>query len=164
MTIPGTLDNHIGGREVAARGGERIEKFDPHSGRLQSRIARSSAADIDDAVQAAKAAQPGWADVPAVQRGQILHRIANVMEAKADELGAVVAAETGKSLKEGKGEVGAAVQCARFFAGEGQRLFGRTIPSGTPGKLNLTVRTPAGVAGLIIAANTPTWPGRSSRR
>jgi acyl-CoA reductase-like NAD-dependent aldehyde dehydrogenase len=155
MTIPGTLDNHIGGREVAARGGERIEKFDPHSGRLQSRIARSSAADIDDAVQAAKAAQPGWADVPAVQRGQILHRIANVMEAKADELGAVVAAETGKSLKEGKGEVGAAVQCARFFAGEGQRLFGRTIPSGTPGKLNLTVRTPAGVAGLIIAANTP---------
>jgi aldehyde dehydrogenase (NAD+) len=90
-----------------------------------------------------------------VQRGQILHRIANLMEARAEELGAVVAAETGKSVKEGKGEVGAAVQCTRFFAGEGQRLFGRTIPSGTAGKLNLTVRTPAGVAGLIIAANTP---------
>ncbi|HWL70939.1 MAG TPA: aldehyde dehydrogenase family protein [Geminicoccus sp.] len=154
-TIPGTLDNHIGGREVPARSGERIQKFDPYTGKLQSQIARSSAADVDDAVQAAKAAQPGWAAVPAVQRGQILHRIANIMEARADEFGAVVAAETGKSLKEGKGEVGAAVQCARFFAGEGQRLFGRTIPSGTAGKLNLTVRTPAGVAGLIIAANTP---------
>ncbi|WP_027133587.1 aldehyde dehydrogenase family protein [Geminicoccus roseus] len=155
MTIPGILDNHIGGSEVAAVGGERIEKFDPHSGALQSRIARSGAADVDAAVQAARAAQPGWAAVPAVQRGQILHRIANLMEARAEELGAVVAGETGKSRKEGMGEVGAAVQCARFFAGEGQRLFGRTIPSGTPGKLNLTVRTPAGVAGLIIAANTP---------
>ncbi|HEX2528330.1 MAG TPA: aldehyde dehydrogenase family protein [Geminicoccus sp.] len=155
MTIPGTLDNHIGGKEVAARGGGRIEKFDPATGELQSTIARSGAADVDDAVKAAKAAQPGWAATPAVQRGQVLHTIANLMEARADELGAVVAAETGKSRKEGKGEVGAAVQCARFFAGEGQRLFGRTIPSGTPGKLNLTVRTPAGVAGLIIAANTP---------
>lgn len=155
MSIPATLDNHIGGREVAAAGKERIEKFDPHSGALQSRIARSGASDVDQAVQAAKAAQPGWAAMPAVQRGQILHRIANLMEARADELGAVVAGETGKSLKEGKGEVGAAVQCARFFAGEGQRLFGRTIPSGTAGKLNMTVRTPAGVAGLIIAANTP---------
>ena len=155
MIIPSLIDNHIGGVEAAARSGERIDKFDPHTGKLQSQIARSSAADVDDAVRAAKTAQPDWAATPAVQRGQLLHKLANLMEACADELGAVVAAETGKSPKEGRGEVGAAVLCARFFAGEGQRLFGRTIPSGTAGKLNLTVRTPCGVAGLIIAANTP---------
>ena len=155
MTVPSTIDNHIGGSEVRAQSGQRLDKVDPHTGQRQAQIARSGIADVADAVRAAKATQPGWAATPAVQRGTLLYKLANLMEARADDLGAVVAAETGKSVKEGKGEVGAAVLCARFFAGEGQRLFGRTIPSGTPGKLNLTLRTPCGVAGLIIAANTP---------
>ena len=155
MSIPSTLGNHIDGSEVPARGGELIDKLDPHTGDLLCRIARSRMDDVDAAVRAAKAAQAAWAATPGVQRGHLLHQVANAIEARTAEIAEIVAAETGKPPKDAKGEVGAAVQCARFFAGEGQRLFGRTIPSGTAGKLNLTVRTPAGVAGLIIAANTP---------
>lgn len=155
MSIPSTLGNHIDGREVPARGGELIDKLDPHTGDLLCRIARSRMDDVDAAVRAARRAQAAWAATPGVQRGHLLHQVANAIEARTAEIAAIVAAETGKPPRDARGEVGAAVQCARFFAGEGQRLFGRTIPSGTAGKLNLTVRTPAGVAGLIIAANTP---------
>ncbi len=67
----------------------------------------------------------------------------------------VVAKETGKAPKEALGEAGGAIALGRFFAGEGQRLYGRTTTSGTPDKYAMTVRQPCGVAGLIIAANTP---------
>jgi acyl-CoA reductase-like NAD-dependent aldehyde dehydrogenase len=66
-----------------------------------------------------------------------------------------VAKETGKAPKEAFAEAGGAIALGRFFAGEGQRLYGRTTTSGTPDKYAMTVRQPCGVAGLIIAANTP---------
>ena len=93
--------------------------------------------------------------MPAVQRGAVLHRICNALEAHQQELAEIVARETGKSPKEAFGEAGGAIALGRFFAGEGQRLYGRTTTSGTPDKYAMTVRQPCGVAGLIIAANTP---------
>jgi acyl-CoA reductase-like NAD-dependent aldehyde dehydrogenase len=71
------------------------------------------------------------------------------------QIARIVAAETGKSYKESLGETGGAIQCGLFYASEGQRLYGRTTTSGTPNKYAMTIRTPIGVAGLIIAANTP---------
>jgi acyl-CoA reductase-like NAD-dependent aldehyde dehydrogenase len=76
-------------------------------------------------------------------------------EQRADQIAAVVARETGKSPREALGEVGGAVALGRFYAGEGQRLYGRTTTSGTADKYAMTVRAPVGVAGLIVAANTP---------
>ena len=93
--------------------------------------------------------------MPGVQRGEILHRIANLIEARREELSKIVALEAGKRKPDALGETGAAMQCARFFAGEGQRLFGRTMTSGMAGRWAMTIRRPCGVAGLIIAANTP---------
>jgi aldehyde dehydrogenase (NAD+) len=90
-----------------------------------------------------------------VRRGEILHAIANLIESRRTELAEIVALEAGKRMGDALGEAGAAVQCARFFAGEGQRLFGRTMTSGTPHRWAMTVRRPCGVAALIIAANTP---------
>ncbi len=110
---------------------------------------------MDLAVAAAKAAQPAWAATPGVKRGEILHAVANALEARRDELAAIVALEAGKRTSDALGEAGAAIQCARFFAGEGQRLFGRTMTSGMAHRWAMTVRRPCGVAGLIVAANTP---------
>jgi acyl-CoA reductase-like NAD-dependent aldehyde dehydrogenase len=149
------LSNWIAGRTVPADSGAYFEKHSPHDGRLLSLAPRSGEADIDMAVREAQAVQPAWADVPAVQRGTILHRIANALEARIDEIAAVVAVETGKSLGEAKGETGGGIALARFFAGEGQRLYGRTTTSGAGGKYAMTVRRPCGVAGLIVPANTP---------
>ena len=118
-------------------------------------MARSGKDDVDAAVAATVAAQGAWALTPAVQRGLVLHRVCNALEAHQPELAEMVARETGKSPKEAFGEAGGAIALGRFFAGEGQRLYGRTTTSGTPDKYAMTVRQPCGVAGLIISANTP---------
>jgi aldehyde dehydrogenase (NAD+) len=93
--------------------------------------------------------------MPPVQRGQILHRLCNQIEARQDAIARVIALEAGKRPRDSSGEVAGAVQCGRFFAGEGQRLYGRTTTSGQAHKYASTVREPCGVAGLVIAANTP---------
>ena len=66
-----------------------------------------------------------------------------------------MAAETGKSPGDAAGEVGAAIEMGYFVAGEGRRFYGRTTTSAVPHRQAMTVRQPLGVAGLIIAANTP---------
>lgn len=150
---PSLVPNQIG-HDIPATA-DTIAVFDPHTAREIARIPRSGKAEIDAAVAAARAAQPDWDETPGVRRGEILHHIANLIEARSDELSRIVAAEAGKRLADARGETAAAVQCARFFAGEGQRMFGRTMPSGMAGRWAMTIRRPCGVAGLIIAANTP---------
>ncbi|HDZ79311.1 MAG TPA: aldehyde dehydrogenase, partial [Gammaproteobacteria bacterium] len=111
--------------------------------------------DIDAAVKVAMEAQSAWGNIPAVQRGMVLHEIVKGMQARREEMAQVVARETGKALKEARGETDGAIQQGLFMAGEGQRLYGRTTTSGVTNKYAMTVRQPVGVAGLIIAANTP---------
>ncbi|RJX31669.1 MAG: aldehyde dehydrogenase [Desulfarculus sp.] len=153
--IPSEVYNWIAGGEAPAASGETIAKLSPHNGRLLCRLARSGWDEVRAAVAAARAAQPAWAATPAVQRGYILHQVCNRLEQRAQEIAGIVAQETGKSLAEAKGETGGAIALGRFFAGEGQRLYGRTTTSGTANKYAMTVRVPCGVAGLIVAANTP---------
>ena len=150
-----TVHNVIAGEERPAAGGETFDKLAPATGRPRSVVARSRAADVDAAVSAAAGAQPAWAARPAPERGAILRRIAQVLERDRAEVAAIVAAETGKSPKDARGETDGAIEMGYFVAGEGRRLYGRTIPSAVPNRHALTVRQPLGVAGLIIAANTP---------
>lgn len=153
--FPERIPNWINGQECLPVADEWFEKKNPHTGLVQSRAARSRSADVSVAVEAAKAAQPGWRLIPAVQRGLLLHKLVVGMQNYQDEIARIVAAETGKSYKDAFGETGGAIQCGLFFASEGQRLYGRTTTSGTPHKYAMTIRQPIGVAGLIIAANTP---------
>jgi acyl-CoA reductase-like NAD-dependent aldehyde dehydrogenase len=153
--IPARVPNNIGGDERAASAGEWFDKLNPATGERLCEVARSRTADVDAAIVAALAAQPAWADTTPVRRGEILRDVANAMHARRDDLASVVALETGKSMKDALGETGGAVALAHFYAGEGQRLYGRTTTSGVPHRQTMTVREPLGVAGLIIAANTP---------
>jgi len=147
--------NFIAGKETAAASGALFDKLSPHSGAKIFDVTRSQAADIESAVAAAKAAYPAWSARPAVQRGDILHRICDLLRDRRAEMAELVSLETGKSVKHALGETDAAIACGMFFAGEGQRLYARTTTSGTPHKSAMTIRCPLGVAGLIIAANTP---------
>jgi acyl-CoA reductase-like NAD-dependent aldehyde dehydrogenase len=153
--IPETIHNLIGGQEVPAQGGQRIQKISPHDGSILCHLPRSGAVDIAAAVGTARSAQASWFETPAVQRGLLLHRLVRLMQDRTEEIATIVAAETGKSMKDARGEVSGAVQCGLFYASEGQRLYGRTSTSGATNKYAMTVRQPIGVAGLIIAANTP---------
>lgn len=149
------IPNWIMGREVSAQNGGMIEKWDPHSGALLSLVADSDEQDAGDAVEAARQVFQTWAATPPVQRGEVLYSFARVLRERQEEMAACVAIETGKPHKDALGEVRGAVQLAEFFAGEGMRLYGRSLPSGMPGKRSHTIRQALGVAALIVPANTP---------
>ena len=149
------IPNWLNGNESPALSGEWFDKLNPATGQVIYQAARSNKGDIQMAVSTAKAAQPAWAATPPVQRGMILHQMVIGMQNRQREIAEIVAAETGKSFNDAFGEVGGAIQLGLFYASEGQRLYGRTTTSGTPNKYASTVRQPIGVAGLIIAANTP---------
>jgi alpha-ketoglutaric semialdehyde dehydrogenase len=154
-TVTTTVANVIDGAERAAASGATFEKISPATGELLSLVARSDAADVRAAVAAAAAAQPAWAARTVEERGRILRRIAQLLERDRELVAAVVSAETGKSPKDAKGETSGAIELGYFIAGEGRRFYGRTMPSATLNRQAQTVRQPLGVAGLIIAANTP---------
>jgi acyl-CoA reductase-like NAD-dependent aldehyde dehydrogenase len=149
------VGNIIGGEERAAAGGSVFEKRSPATGDVIATVARSGGPDVEAAVAAARDAQPAWARRTVVDRGAILRRIAQLMERDASGIAEIVAAETGKSPADARGEVGAAVELGYFMAGEGRRYYGRTTTSAIPNRHAMTIRQPLGVAGLIIAANTP---------
>lgn len=155
MPIPEIVTNWIDGSTSLAVSGETFEKFAPADGALLCRGTRSGRAEVDAAVAAARAAQPAWAAVPGVQRGMILHEIVEAMKTRKAEIAGIVHLETGKRMSEALGECGGAIQLGLFYASEGQRLYGRTCQSGVANRFSLSIRQPVGVAGLIIAANTP---------
>jgi alpha-ketoglutaric semialdehyde dehydrogenase len=154
-TLTQTIANVIGGREVEAAGGETFEKLAPATGEPLSRVARSRGVDVDTAIQAALGAQPVWARATVAERGRVLREITKLLERDSERIAAIVAAETGKSPKDAVGETGAAIEQGYFVAGEGRRFYGRTTTSAVPNRQAMTVRQPLGIAGLIIAANTP---------
>lgn len=153
--IPDTVLNLIHGKDRPSKSGESLDKLNPATGGVLCRLARSGGPDVDEAVKAALEAQPAWAATPPVARGMMLHELAMGMRKRREDIAGIVALETGKSFKEALGETDGAIALGLFYAGEGQRLFGRTCTSAVPNKYAMTIRRPVGVAGLIIAANTP---------
>jgi len=154
-SIPTTVLNQVGSELLPAIDGRSFVKKDPATGRAICEVARSSAADVELAVAKAKAAQPAWAAMTVVKRGDILRNIALLMREHRDAIASLVASETGKSKKDALGETDAAIEMGFFVAGEGRRFYGQTTTSAVPNKSAMVIRQPLGVAGLIIAANTP---------
>lgn len=155
MTIIPMVKNWLNGQECQPTSAAWIEKYDPHTGELLCQVADSSAEDVRQAISAASSAFPTWAEQTPVRRGQILADIVAVMKRHSGELADCIARETGKPPQDAEGEVSGALLQAEYWAGEGMRLHGRSLTSGTPGKSSHTVRQPRGVAGLIVPANTP---------
>jgi len=153
--IPKTILNWIDGEECEAISGDTFGKLSPVSGKELGRVARSRVEDVQKAIQVARRAQPAWADSTPVYRGDLLHDIAQAMRKQQEEIAGIVSLETGMSFKQALGETGGAIAQGEFMAGEGRRLYGRTTTSAVPNKYAMVVRQPLGVAGLIIAANTP---------
>ena len=155
IAIPAVIPNHIGGQDALAADARTFAKIDPATGRDICQVARSARPTSRPAVEIAKKAQPAWAATTVVKRGEILRQIALLMREQRDAIAALVAKETGKSKKDALGETDAAIEMGFFVAGEGRRFYGQTTTSAVPNKSAMIVRQPLGVAGLIIAANTP---------
>lgn len=153
--FPKEIPNWINGKEQKAKSGDLFDKLNPVNGELICHVTRSRAEDIGKSVEAAIHAQSAWANTPPVQRGLLLHNIVLEMKKRKTDIAAIVAAETGKSYQDALGETEGAIALGLFYASEGQRLYGKTTTSAIPNKYAMTIRQPIGVAGLIIAANTP---------
>lgn len=155
ILFPEQIRNWINGLEQAPEAGETFFKLNPVNGEHFCNVSRSRAGDVQKAVRSAQKAYQSWADMPPVSRGAILHEVALGLTQNREKVAKIVAGETGKSYRSALGETDGATALGLFFAGEGQRLYGRTTTSGIVNKSAMTVREPIGVAGLIIAANTP---------
>ncbi len=149
------VPNLIDGRAVPARGGAWLDKLRPADETLLCRVARSRADDVEDAVAAARTAQPAWAERTAVDRGHVVRELALLLWERREEASEIVVEETGKPRALALGETDAAVEMGLFIAGEGRRSYGRTTTASMAHRTVLTVRQPLGVAALIMSFNTP---------
>jgi len=140
---------------VPARSGAWLHKIRPADETLLCRVARSDADDVVDAVRAARAAQPEWAERTAVARGDIVRELALLLRDRREEASEIVVEETGKPLELARGETDAAVEMGLFIAGEGRRSYGRTTTASMAHRTVLTMRQPLGVAALVMSFNTP---------
>ncbi|MET0303301.1 MAG: NAD-dependent succinate-semialdehyde dehydrogenase [Microbacteriaceae bacterium] len=145
----------IGGEWVAGTSGRRIEVQDPSTGTVLHKIADASVADGAKALDAAVAAQAGWAATPARQRGEILRRAFDLLQERADEFALLMTLEMGKPLAEAKGEVTYGGEFLRWFSEEAPRISGRygANPEGT-GRMIVTQR-PVGPCFFITPWNFP---------
>src|SRR5215468_10865636 len=146
----------IAGAPVTGATGARITSTNPaRTSEVVADVSLGDAGTFVAAAQAAKKAQPAWADVPAPVRGRAIAHIGRVVEANAESLARLVTAEIGKPYPEALGEVREIVDTCDFFLGEGRRLYGQTVPSEMPDKQLFTFRVPVGVAAIITAGNFP---------
>jgi aldehyde dehydrogenase (NAD+) len=153
-TIRDTYDHFIAGEWVRPAGGGYFTGTNPSTGEPLGRFARGTAADVDRAVRAAQQAQAEWAAVDAYKRGQVLHRVAQLLRHHRERLALLDSLDVGKPLGSALGDVEVCARYFEFYAGLADKIHGETIPA--PGRhLVYTVREPYGVIGLITAWNAP---------
>jgi acyl-CoA reductase-like NAD-dependent aldehyde dehydrogenase len=149
------LTNYINGKWQDSPTADYTAVLNPATGEELAQVQLSTAEDVDNAVQAAKAAQKKWAKVPAPKRADYLYEIGRLMKQKKEQLAQVLTKEMGKVIEEARGEVQEGIDMAYYMAGEGRRLFGETTPSELADKFAMSVRSPIGVVGLITPWNFP---------
>jgi acyl-CoA reductase-like NAD-dependent aldehyde dehydrogenase len=157
MATTGTksFQNYIGGEWIDAASGETFESASPADGETIGVFPKSGAGDVDRAVEAAQAAFAQWRLVPAPKRGEILFRLARVLEREKAALTDLMTHEMGKVKAEAGGDVQEAIDITYYMAGEGRRLAGQTTPSELRDKWNMSIRQPIGVVGAITPWNFP---------
>jgi betaine-aldehyde dehydrogenase len=145
----------IDGSWVGSSSGDRIAVESPGNRRLFASVPRGNAEDIDRAVTAAHRALPSWSKLAARERGRLLQKIADAVEARVEELAKIIAEETGNAIRtQARPEARNAADILRYFGGLGGELKGETIPLGEQ-VLSYTRREPIGVVGAIIPWNAP---------
>jgi len=115
----------------------------------------SGPADVNRAAEAASDALGSWSDTPAPQRGRILREAGDLLSNRKEDIARSMTREMGKPFFETKGDVQEAIDTAYYAASETRRLFGHTVPSELPDKMNMSIRQPVGVCGIITAWNFP---------
>jgi len=142
----------IGGETVEAATGHTFDVIAPADGRVVATAPQGGPEDVDRAVAAARAAfddRKGWASWAAGKRGRSLAKLADLIKRNSEELAQLESRNVGKPISGARGEVIGASLVFDYYAGAANKVFGQTIPVSKPG-LDLTLREPIGVCGLIV--------------
>jgi aspartate-semialdehyde dehydrogenase len=143
----------IDGRWIG--GDQRDVVVDPATGEVIAEVARCNAADMNLAIDAAQRSFAQWRELLPERRGAILRTWASLMLAHAEELAVLLTCEQGKPLAEARSEIGYGAGFLQWFAAEGERAYGETIPSHKPGSVLQVRMQPVGVAAAITPWNFP---------
>ncbi|MBA3455799.1 MAG: NAD-dependent succinate-semialdehyde dehydrogenase [Deltaproteobacteria bacterium] len=161
MTTTGAAQ-FIDGAWVDADGGGRWDVIDPATEQIVANVPFGGAADVDRAIDAAHRAFPAWRARTPYDRGAILRRAADLMRARAEQLAELTVREAGKPLAEAVGEWRVSADLFEWFAEEGKRVHGYTLPSRVATKRVMVLKEPIGVVGVITAWNFPAYnPARA---
>ncbi|OMW24700.1 succinate-semialdehyde dehydrogenase (NADP(+)) [Burkholderia pseudomallei] len=146
---------YIGGEWQAADSDATFEVFDPATGESLGTVPKMGAAETARAIDAAQAAWAGWRMKTAKERAAILRRWFDLVIANSDDLALILTTEQGKPLAEAKGEIAYAASFIEWFAEEGKRVAGDTLPTPDANKRIVVVKEPIGVCAAITPWNFP---------
>ena len=150
-----TLDNYIGGSWVPSSGSELLDVTDPASGAVIARVPVSTAADLDAAVKAARAALPEWRNVSVIERGRRLFRLREALDRRREDLARSVTAEMGKTIGDARAEVARMIEMVECACAIPTTIQGRVAEDVSRGVDCETVRQPVGVCAAIVPFNFP---------
>jgi acyl-CoA reductase-like NAD-dependent aldehyde dehydrogenase len=148
----------INGRWEEALSGETFPTVNPANGETLAEVSLAGVEDVDRAVQAARAAfeMGPWSTMTGEERGRLLWKLADLIDAHTNELAELETLDNGKPFRvSSKGDLPAASRHFRYYAGWASKLEGSTIPVSRPDQFVYTLREPVGVVGLIIPWNFP---------
>jgi succinate-semialdehyde dehydrogenase/glutarate-semialdehyde dehydrogenase len=147
--------NYLDGKWVQAESGRTIVVKNPATGEAIGEVPSMSAAETRRAIEAANRAWPAWRAMLAKERSAILRKMTELMLANAEDLAVIMTAEQGKPLSESKGEIVYSASFLEWFADEGKRVYGDTIPQNAKGRRILVLKEPIGVFAAITPWNFP---------
>lgn len=146
---------HIDGRWMAAEEGGLQPVRNPATGEWLGSVASAGAGETRTAIAAAQRAWPAWREQTPDERAVVLRKWADLMRASSEDLAVIMTTEQGKPLTEARQEITYAASFLDWFAEEGRRAYGETIPSHKPNRRLLTVRQPIGITAAITPWNFP---------
>jgi aldehyde dehydrogenase (NAD+) len=141
---------------VEASDGKTFDTYNPATGEVIAKVAHATAADVDRAVKAARAAleRGPWGRMDAAERGRLMFRLADLIERSAEELAVLESLNCGKTIRDSRGDMQGVVNTLRYYAGWADKVEGKTVPV-RGNFLSYTLRQPVGVVGQIIPWNFP---------
>ncbi|MCC0016558.1 MAG: NAD-dependent succinate-semialdehyde dehydrogenase [Rhodobiaceae bacterium] len=146
---------YVNGEWIAAASGKTIDVSNPSTGELVGKVPSLSAEETRLAINGAEAARADWASWTGKERAAVLRKWFELIMANQEDLGALMTAEQGKPLAEAKGEIAYAASFIEWFAEEGKRIYGDTIPGFTRDRRIVVLKQPIGVCAAITPWNFP---------
>lgn len=145
----------INGSYTSGRSGQVIEVHNPATEEVIDTVPAANAQDVEEAVSAAQTAFPAWKKLPAGQKAELLHEIANTLTERTEEFARLLTLEGGKPLVENRDEMSWSAACFRYYAELGRNSRGRVLPSIEESQLAMVLKEPYGVVAAIVPWNYP---------